>query len=42
MGAVALGDRLHRAPERLGGDPGLVLKGGERVHQRRRQHAAEV
>ena len=42
MGAVALGDRLHRAAERRGRDPGPVLKGRERVHQRRRQHAAEV
>ena len=42
MVAVALGDRLHRPAERLGGDPGAILKRRERVHQRRRQHAAEV
>ncbi len=39
---VALGDRLHRPAERLAGDPGLVLEGGERVDQRGRQDAAEV
>jgi hypothetical protein len=42
MVAVALGDRLHRRSERCGRDPGLVLEGGERVHQRRRQHPTEV
>ena len=31
MLAVALGDPLHRAAQRLGRDPGLVLERGERA-----------
>ena len=42
MGAVALGDRLHRPAERLARDPGAVLEGGERADQRGGQDAAEV
>jgi hypothetical protein len=42
VGAVALGGALHRPAEGRGLDPGHVLDGGERLHERRRQDAPEV
>jgi hypothetical protein len=40
--AVARGDLAQRATEGALVEPVLLLEGGERLHQRRREHAAEV
>src|SRR5947209_11108359 len=40
--AVALPDLAHRLAQRVERNPGGVLKGGERIQQRRGQDAAEV